>query len=71
MDKIKQSEWNETIRECSNVDEFLSVLDIEEIHKAFPESKDLTDEEFDDWMDDNRGRILTYYSESDYDLQHS
>ena len=68
MDKIKQSEWNETIRECSNVDEFLSVLDIEEIHKAFPESKDLTDEEFDDWMDDNRGRILTYYSESDYDL---
>ena len=68
MDKIKQSEWNETIRECSNVDEFLSVLDIEEIHKAFPESKDLTDDEFDDWMDDNRGRILTYYSESDYDL---
>ena len=68
MDKINQKEWNETIRECSNVDEFLSVLDIEEIHKAFPESKDLTDEEFDDWMDDNRGRILTYYSESDYDL---
>ena len=68
MDKIKQSEWNETIRECSNVDEFLSVLDFEEIHKAFPESKDLTDDEFDDWMDDNRGRILTYYSESDYDL---
>ena len=68
MDKIKQSEWNETIRECSNVDEFLSVLDIEAIHKAFPESKDLTDDEFDDWMDDNRGRILTYYSESDYDL---
>ena len=71
MDKIKQSEWNETIRECSNVDEFLSVLDIEEIHKAFPESKDLTDNEFDDWIDDNRGRILTYYSESDYNLQHS
>ena len=68
MDKIKQSEWNETIRECSNVDEFLSVLDIEEIHKAFPESKDLTDNEFDDWIDDNRGRILTYYSESDYNL---
>ena len=44
MDKIKQSEWNETIRECSNVDEFLSVLDLEEIHKSFPESKDLTDD---------------------------
>lgn len=68
MDKIKQSEWNETIRVCSDVDEFLSVLDIEEIHKAFPESKDLTDNEFDDWIDDNRGRILTYYSESDYNL---
>ena len=68
MDKIKQSEWSETIRECSDVDEFLSVLEIEEIQKVFPESKDLTDEEFDDWMDDNRGRILTYYSESDYDL---
>ena len=68
MDKINQKEWNETIRVCSDVDEFLSVLDIEEIHKAFPESKDLTDDEFDDWMDDNRGRILTYYSESDYDL---
>ena len=68
MDKINQKEWNETIRVCSDVDEFLSVLDIEEIHKAFPESKDLSDDEFDDWMDDNRGRILTYYSESDYDL---
>ena len=68
MDKLKQSEWNETIRICSDADEFLSVLDMEEIHKAFPESEDLTDGEVDDWFADNRGRILDYYSESDYNL---